>query len=156
MSAWVEKLSARGYKITPQRRVILEILGNSDRHLTAEEIGQEVRKTEPSISLATVYRNLNLLVDLEMVSRLNIHDGPVRYELHRGHNHHLVCMDCGAAVKLGICPMQGEVKRLAEENGFEVSGHHFEVMGYCRECSTKRRLRQKKSTAGGGTAVEKE
>lgn len=156
MSAWVEKLSARGYKITPQRRIILEILSNSDRHLTAEEIGLEVRKKEPSISLATVYRNLNLLVDLQMVSRLDIHDGPVRYELHGGHNHHLVCMDCGAAVKLGVCPMQGEVKRVVEETGFEVSSHHFEVLGYCRDCSLKRKLQQEKSTAKGGTGVEKE
>ncbi len=156
MSAWVEKLSARGYKITPQRRIILEILSNSDRHLTAEEIGQEVRKTEPSISLATVYRNLNLLADLQIVSRLNIHDGPVRYELHGGHNHHLVCMDCGVAVKLGVCPMQGEVKRVAEEKGFEVSSHHFEVLGYCRECSLKRKLQQANSTAEGGTAGDKD
>ncbi|MDI9480083.1 MAG: Fur family transcriptional regulator [Syntrophomonadaceae bacterium] len=156
MSTWVEKLSARGYKITPQRRIILEILGNSDRHLTAEEIGLQVKEIEPSISLATVYRNLNLLVELQMVSRLNIHDGPVRYELHGGHNHHLVCMNCGAAVKLGVCPMQGEVKRIVDETGFEVSSHHFEILGYCRECSLKKELSPTSAGAKGGTGVDQE
>lgn len=156
MSAWVEQLSARGYKITPQRRIIMEILGNSDRHLTAEEIGMQVKEIEPSISLATVYRNLNLLVDLKMVSRLHIHDGPVRYELHGGHNHHLVCMACGAAVKLGVCPMQGEVKRIVDETGFEVSSHHFEILGYCRECSLKKELLPARADAKGGIGVDQE
>lgn len=152
MSAWVEELSARGYKITPQRRLILDILDNSQRHLTAEEIGARVREIEPSISLATVYRNLNLLLELQMVCRLDIPEGPVRYGLHSGHNHHLVCIDCGTAVQLGVCPMQGKIKRIVEESGFEVNSHHFEIMGYCPECSARRK--QQESVDKGGTGVE--
>lgn len=154
MSAWVEKLSARGYKVTPQRRIILEILGNSERHLSAEEIGLLVKEIEPSISLATVYRNLSLLVDLQMVSRLDLHDGPVRYELHRGHNHHLVCMECGTAIKLGVCPMHGEIQRIIEENGFEVDTHHFEITGCCRECREKRRNHEGIIGVQGGEGFE--
>lgn len=137
MSVWQEKLTARGYKITPQRRIILDILGSSDRHLSADEIGVRVREYEPSISLATVYRNLSLLVDLQLVSRLDLHDGPVRYELNRGHNHHLVCRQCGSAIKLGVCPMQGEIQKIIEENGFKVAAHHFEITGYCKDCWEK-------------------
>lgn len=139
MSAWVEKLSARGYKITPQRRILLEVLKDSDRHLTAEEIGQQVKEIEPSISLATVYRNLSLLVRLQLVSRLDLHEGPVRYEIHQGHNHHLVCVQCGAAIKLGVCPMQGEIQKIIEQTGFQVDTHHFEVTGYCKQCREKNR-----------------
>jgi len=153
LSAWVEELSARGYKITPQRRLILDILSSTQRHLTAEEIGLRVREIEPSISLATVYRNLNLLLELDMVCRLDIPDAPVRYGLHNGHNHHLVCVNCGTAVQLGVCPMQGEIKRIVEESGFEVNSHHFEIMGYCPECSEKRKLQQKPA-GKGGTGVE--
>jgi len=152
LSAWVEELSARGYKITPQRRLILEILSNTQRHLTAEEIGLRIREIEPSISLATVYRNLNLLLELNMVCRLDMPEGPVRYGLHGGHDHHLVCLECGTAVQLGVCPMQGEIKRIVEESGFEINSHHFEIMGYCPECSAKRK--QQISAGKGGTRVE--
>lgn len=142
MSELLEQLSSCGYKITPQRRLILEVLQDSDRHLTAEEIAESIRKLQPSVSVATVYRNLNLLVDINLVSKLDLHDGPARYELNRGHNHHMVCLDCGTAIKLGVCPMQDEIKDVINENGFEVLGHHFEITGYCKQCQLKRQKKE--------------
>jgi len=137
MTGLINKLSDRGYKVTPQRRIILQVLSDSHRHLSAEEIDDEVKQIEPGISVATVYRNLNLLVDIGMVSRLDLHEGPARYELNQGHNHHLVCLGCGNAIKLGVCPMQGEIKKIIEDTGFEVDSHHFEITGYCRECQER-------------------
>jgi len=137
MVAFKEQLAARGYKITPQRRLILEALNDADRHLSADEVAAQVKKIEPSISLATIYRNLNMLVDIHLVSRLDLHEGPVRYELNRGHNHHLVCLGCGLAVKLDVCPMQGEVQKIIDQEGFQVDSHHFEITGYCRDCNLR-------------------
>ncbi|MGI5912302.1 MAG: Fur family transcriptional regulator [Syntrophomonadaceae bacterium] len=144
MSGFLEKLSAEGYKVTPQRRIIIQVLDKSSKHLSAEEIADQVRKIEQSISVATVYRNINLLVDLGVVSKLDLHNGPARYELNQGHNHHLVCLGCGNAIKLGVCPMQDEIKRVIAENGFEVNSHHFEITGYCRECQVRRQQLQDK------------
>ncbi|MDD3890049.1 MAG: transcriptional repressor, partial [Syntrophomonadaceae bacterium] len=62
MTELLERLSALGFKITPQRRLILEVLQESNRHLSAEEIAELVREIQPSVSVATIYRNLNLLV----------------------------------------------------------------------------------------------
>ena len=138
MTGLINKLSDRGYKVTPQRRIILQVLSDSHRHLSAEEIAEEVKQIEPGISVATVYRNLNLLADIGIVSRLDLHEGPARYELNQGHNHHLVCLGCGNAIKLGFCPMQGEIKKIIEESGFEVDSHHFEITGYCQECQVRR------------------
>lgn len=138
MTGLLDQLSARGYKITPQRRIILQALVDSSKHLSAEEIAERVNRVESGISVATVYRNLNLLVKIGMVSKLDLHDGPARYELNQGHDHHLVCLGCGNAIKLGVCPMQGEIKELIEKTGFEVDSHHFEITGYCRKCQARR------------------
>lgn len=137
MEEVLKKLSDNGYKITPQRRLILEVITNSKQHLTAEEIAEKIKLVEPSISLATVYRNLKLMVDLGLLSRLDLHHGPPSYEFFQGHNHHLVCRVCGKATKLGVCPMQGEILKVIEQNGFEVDSHHFEIMGYCKDCQAK-------------------
>lgn len=138
MTQLLQKLSSQGYKITPQRRLILEILKDSNRHLTAEEIAERAKQHQPSISVATIYRNLNILVDIDLLSKLDLHNGPARYELNQGHDHHMVCLSCGAAIKLGMCPMHGEIKKTIDEKGFLVNGHHFEITGYCKDCRAKR------------------
>lgn len=137
MTHLLQKLTDSGYKITPQRRLILEVLKESNRHLTADEIAARVKSMQPSVSVATIYRNLNLLVEMGLISRLDLHDGPARFELFQGHNHHLVCLKCGRAIKLDACPMQGEIQKIIEENGFKVAGHHFEVTGYCKYCQAQ-------------------
>ncbi|MDD2586779.1 MAG: transcriptional repressor [Syntrophomonadaceae bacterium] len=144
MTELLERLSALGFKITPQRRLILEVLQESNRHLSAEEIAELVREIQPSVSVATIYRNLNLLVEIHLVSKLDLHDGPARYELNRGHDHHMVCLDCGTAIKIGACPMQEDIKNIIQEKGFEVSSHHFEITGYCKQCQLKRRIEEDK------------
>lgn len=134
MAELLEQLVDNGFKITPQRRMILDILNNSTRHLTAEEIANEVKKIQPSVSIATVYRNLNLMVDINLLTRLKLHNGPARYQINHGHNHHLVCMACGEAVSLDICPMQEKIAQIVEEMGFKVDDHYFEITGICKDC----------------------
>ncbi|QGT98703.1 hypothetical protein SYNTR_0110 [Candidatus Syntrophocurvum alkaliphilum] len=134
MSYVMEKMAALGYKITPQRRIILDILHRSNKHLTADEITERVKAIEPSVSLATVYRNLSMLVDIQIVSKLDLHEGPTRYEINAGHNHHLVCLNCGDAVKLGVCPIEDRIQNIIDDCGFQVNSHHFEITGLCKQC----------------------
>ncbi len=134
MAGSLERLSAGGYKLTPQRKAILRVLEHSDRHLTAEEVAEELARQNQAVSVATIYRNLNLLVDLGLVSKLELHDSPARFELNRGHNHHLVCLGCGSVIKLDVCPMQGLIDDVISKQDFLVCQHHFEITGYCRAC----------------------
>ena len=94
-----ENLKEKGYKLTPQRRAILDIIIDKEgQHLTAEEIYDEVKKICPDIGLATVYRTVLLLEEVGVIYKLDLNDGCSRYELvhsdeeHR--HHHLVCNKC--------------------------------------------------------------
>ena len=92
-----DKLKETGFKITPQRRAIIEILlKHENEHLSSEEIYDLVRVDCPEIGLATVYRTMQLLDDINVISKLNLDDGCVRYEINLNkedchHHHHLIC-----------------------------------------------------------------
>lgn len=132
-----EELQARGCKITPQRRLILEILHASASHvMTAEEITERAREQQPNISASTIYRNLGTLSELGLIRRLESVGAGWRYELSDNHHHHLFCLKCHQAVAIDFCPMNRHVKELAEKNGFEVADHSFEIRGYCTNCRT--------------------
>ncbi|MCL6634367.1 MAG: transcriptional repressor [Peptococcaceae bacterium] len=134
----LERLRKNGYKITPQRQEILKAFLDGDRNLpqSAEDIHRRVLERYPNISLDTVYRNLNILHDLEIISRLHLRDGRSRYHLNTGsHHHHLVCLKCGSAEAIDFCPFEaGMQKRIAEEKDFDIREHSFEIFGYCNLC----------------------
>lgn len=135
-----QELQARGCKVTPQRRLILGILHDSELHvLTAEEVVSQARRQQPDISAGTVYRNLNTLCDLGLLKRLDSVGDGRRYELNTGHHHHLVCLGCRDTVAIDFCPMSDEVRRLSEQNGFEIADHSFEIKGYCTRCRQEKR-----------------
>jgi len=129
----MQKLSLKGYKLTPQRRLILEIL-NRERHLSADEIFDRVKKSQPNVSFGTVYRNLNILTELGLINQLDFKDGRYRFEIHKAHHHHLVCLDCGIAIEMEVCPLSQLVGEIADSNNFKVKCHNFEVFGYCSKC----------------------
>jgi Fe2+ or Zn2+ uptake regulation protein len=128
-------LQAKGCKVTPQRRLILDILSNSEAHvITAEEIVNQARETQPNISASTVYRNLGTLTELGLLKRLDSMGEGWRYELSSEHHHHLVCLKCHSTVAIDFCPMNTDIQELAEKSGFEVEDHSFEIKGYCTNC----------------------
>lgn len=133
MKDYSQELRTQGYKMTPQRQVILDILAENQGHLSGEEIIVKARERQPHISAGTVYRNLNTLCDLGLVRRLNSMGGR-RFELNSCHHHHLTCLNCHKTVEIDFCPMSEEIKALARQNGFEVADHDFEIKGYCRKC----------------------
>mgnify|MGYP004447528915 CR=1 FL=1 len=120
-------LKERGLKVTSQRLAILgALLAHPQQHLTAEDIYELVRKDWPDIGLATVYRNIQLLSDMNLIDSLNLNDGFVRYEIgdeghgeHHHHHHHL---------------LEDLEERIFQETGFSVSDHEVKLYGICEEC----------------------
>lgn len=140
-----EMLKEHGLKVTNQRVLVLQVLSNSpDRHLTAEEIYDLVKLEYPEIGLATVYRTIQLLLELKLIDRINLDDGFVRYEIASGdekkrhHHHHVICTTCGSVFSFEDDLLEGLEKRIEETLSFKVTDHEVKLYGTCKECSEKK------------------
>ena len=134
-----EKFKQKGYKLTTQRRAILDvIIDNNGKHLNPEEIYDIVKIKYPEIGIATVYRTLQLLEKLNIVYRLNFDDGYNRYELNHSsenhHHHHLICLKCGKVMEVKLDLLENLEKQIENENGFEIVDHNVKFFGYCADC----------------------
>lgn len=138
MENFLEKLRAAGYKITPQRRAVLAAFQGQAPFPTAHQILDAVRRTQPDVSLDTIYRNLALLTELGLVHEIFRPAGSV-YELTAPdhHHHHLVCTACGRTACIDVCPMTPIYEKEAKKQGFQITGHIFEFYGLCRACQEK-------------------
>jgi len=128
------------YKLTAQRRDILDVLvGNSGKHFSAEELYAEVKKINPDIGLATVYRTLELMCQLGIAHQLDFDTNYKRYELNLegDHHHHLICVDCGKIVEFTDQDMEDFEKRLEKDYDFRIIDHNIKVFGYCKKCREK-------------------
>ncbi|MHB1127250.1 MAG: Fur family transcriptional regulator [Bacillota bacterium] len=131
----LEQLKVQGYKITPQRRALMEALFNFESPASAKEILDCIRQRFPDIGIDTIYRNLNLLIGLGVVNQINlIGTETSRFEIGDSHHHHLVCLQCGRSVCVDCSLLEQESLNLASEQGFEVVSHAFEIYGYCPDC----------------------
>lgn len=138
-------LKDNGLKVTNQRLLVLEALALCpDRHLTAEEIYEMVKADYPEIGLATVYRTIQILLDLHLIDRINLDDGFVRYEIGsvgRGtakhHHHHLICRNCGKIFSFEDDLLEELEEKIMETTGFHVMDHEVKLYGYCAECGGK-------------------
>ena len=132
----VESLRRQGYRLTPQRAAILEILSTSEGHLRADEIIARVRKRYPYLNKSAVYRTLDLLVRLGWVHPTDLGGGCMTYELHREpHHHHLICHRCGAMMRIDATVFASVEKILREEYDFAPALDHFAIFGFCRRCA---------------------
>jgi Fur family ferric uptake transcriptional regulator len=129
-------LRQRGYKITPQRRSVLDAITGSHEHLTPAAIYERVRREHPGIGLVTVYRTLEILAGLGLVCELHTGDNRRRYLMRRPseHHHHLVCSDCGTVLDFTGCDLSELEERLARETSFRIDSHLLEFTGQCRNC----------------------
>ncbi|OFI05424.1 ferric uptake regulation protein [Clostridium acetireducens DSM 10703] len=135
-------LKEKGYKLTPQRRAIVDIIiRNEGKHLTTEELYDLVKKECPEIGLATVYRTLQLLEEIGVVCKLDLHDGCSRYELiHEEENHqhhHLICSNCEKVIEVREDLLENLEKDIEEKYNFKISNHSVKFYGICSECLSK-------------------
>jgi len=128
------ELRARGYRLTPQRQLVLQAVAGL-RHATPEEIVAAVRQTAPAVNITTVYRTLELLEALGLVTHTHLGHGPATYHVVDGNEHvHLVCRDCGAVDEAAPAVVDEVVRRLAADRGFSVDVAHFSIFGRCSSC----------------------
>lgn len=132
------KLKESGYKLTRQRRAIIEVLLSNEQLMTAMELLKKVKKVSPTVSHDTLYRNLELLSSINVVNRIPARGGDL-FELNRHHHHHFVCVSCNEVTCLKNCPIGPEHLAEACENGFEVLYHNFVLSGYCIKCQNSKR-----------------
>jgi Fur family transcriptional regulator, ferric uptake regulator len=131
---WDDTLRASGYRVTPQRQLILEAVTRLE-HASPEEIYAEVRQTAVGVNLSTVYRTLELLEQIGLVTHTHLGHGAHRYHLASDSQHvHLVCRSCGAIVQLEPAAVGSLVRALEAEYGFETDVGHLTVFGTCARC----------------------
>lgn len=142
---FIQMLKEKGLKVTNQRLLVLEVLAaHRDAHMTAEDIYELVKEDYPEIGLATIYRTVQLLLEMQLVDRINLNDGCVRYEIgetfgeegkHR--HHHLICNTCGKLVSFRNDLLEDLEERIERETGFCVSDHDLKFYGQCQDCKKK-------------------
>jgi Fur family ferric uptake transcriptional regulator len=128
-------LRERGYRLTPQRTAVWETLRGAGTHMTAEEVADAARRRLPEINTSTVYRTLELLVSLDLVTETKLGSARSYFEVSPdpGH-HHFVCERCGAVGHFGDALFAPLYEMLAVSNGFTPTRARATVFGVCRDC----------------------
>lgn len=131
----VNRLSEEGFRLTPQRMMVLEAIENSENHISAEEIYAQVIAMYPHVNISTVYRTMELLKRLGLVTETDLGGGRVRYHpVHKGHHHHLVCQECGRIIDLDESMLYSLKDTLRREYDFEADLKHMAIFGRCAKC----------------------
>jgi Fur family ferric uptake transcriptional regulator len=130
------ELRKNGYKITPQRRTIINAIIDSHEHLTPAAIHERVHRGHPSVGLVTIYRTIEILAELGLICEMHVGGSCRSYLMRRPseHHHHLICSDCGKVIDFTDCDLAGLERRLAAETRFKINGHLLEFLGQCRQC----------------------
>jgi Fur family transcriptional regulator, ferric uptake regulator len=134
-------LRERGLKATRQRDEIVRALKEAGAHVTVDELYQRVRRENPRIGYATVYRTLRLLAESGWASARRFGERTARFE-HRvegEHHDHLICLRCGKIQEFENDRLEALQERIAREKGFRVQEHKLELYGYCRDCRGRQR-----------------
>ncbi len=134
-----ELVKVKGYKLTPQRRATLDvILQNEGKHMSTEEVYLEVKKQCPEIGLATVYRTVLLLEEMQVLQKHNFDDGRNRYELNHPEedhqHHHLICKGCGVVIEVEEDLLDSLEHNIEKKYDFTIVNHKVRFIGYCGQC----------------------
>ena len=136
-------LREKGYKMTPQRRVLLQIIASHHDHLSPDELYDKARRRYAPIGRVTVYRTLELLDKLNLVCHVHSAEGCHDYMM-RGpieHHHHVVCSTCGNAIDFTYCDLSALEQELATKTGYQIQGHLLELYGICGKCKDKKEIK---------------
>ena len=132
------ELTAKGFRLTPQRMLVLDAIEKSANHISAEEIYAGVLKIYPHVNISTVYRTLELLKKLNLVTETDLGGGRVHYHpAARGKHHHLICVSCGNTVELDDAVLEPLKHELQKGYGFEADLRHLGIFGRCSRCRSE-------------------
>ena len=146
---WSGRIRGCGYRLTIPREAILNALSRTSDHLSAEDIYLKVHTAYSNVGITTVYRTLELLVQLGLVFKFDFGDGRARYELSEGpkgsrHHHHLVCAECGRIIDYTdfideeIELLKQTEKGLSKKYNFKITNHLIQFYGLCDRCQVKK------------------
>ena len=134
----LENLERAGFRSGGARRAVVELLGRQNCCLSAQEIFDELRRLRRPVGIASVYRALEVLVDLRLVKRVDAGDGLSRFEpalVDGDHHHHLVCRDCGKVEAFSDPRLERTIDRIAGGLGYSVDEHEVVLTGACADCA---------------------
>jgi Fur family peroxide stress response transcriptional regulator len=134
----LEALRKHDCRITPQRIAILKILASSDGHPSVENIYDQVKKSFPTTSLATVYKTVTLLKQLNQILELGFPAGSNRYDGKKPYPHpHLICTKCKKVLDPNLASLADMTQELVSETGFQITSHRLDFFGLCPDCQDK-------------------
>jgi Fur family peroxide stress response transcriptional regulator len=128
------ELDARGSHLTRQRAAVFDYLSRVEHHPTAEEVYLAVKRKLPRISLATVYKNLEKLVECGAASKLTYGDAAARYDIRTDHHYHTRCLGCGKLQDFESAKGLKLLQQIVPRTGFKVEDYRLELLGYCPDC----------------------
>ncbi|MCW4030725.1 MAG: transcriptional repressor [Candidatus Bathyarchaeota archaeon] len=132
----IDALRSKGYKATPQRIAICRIALTSRTHPSAQEVYEAVKKIHPTVSLATVYKTLEVLRDLNLVQEINFPRGQARFDSYMLPHINLVCLKCGSIKDLDDATIKEITHKVTETTKFKPTGQRMDVYGLCQKCSS--------------------
>ena len=138
LSSGAPKLGSRN---TRQRTAVINVLSEIDTFASAKEIHRELENRDLQVGLTTVYRTLQSLAEIEAVDVLHMATGETLYRqcVSPHHHHHLVCTQCGRTEEIDGGSVETWAKQVAEQHGFQLTGHDAEIYGLCPDCTAARR-----------------
>jgi Fe2+/Zn2+ uptake regulation proteins len=131
----IEALRSKGYKATPQRIAICRIALNSRTHPSAQQVYEEVKKIYPTVSLATVYKTMEVLRDLDLVQEINFPKGQARFDAYMTPHINLVCLKCGSITDLDDATIKEIIGKVTSSTKFNPTGQRMDIYGTCKKCT---------------------
>jgi Fur family transcriptional regulator, ferric uptake regulator len=130
----IARLREAGYKITPPRLAVLEVIEQRGEHLNPNDILEQAKEIHPALGRATVYRTLELLTQLGIVRPIYVGETGPTYIRADGNHHHLVCSRCGVVIDFDQCVADQMTQELHTRFGFQIQSHLLEFYGLCGGC----------------------
>jgi Fur family peroxide stress response transcriptional regulator len=131
----VAKLREREYRLTPQRIALLRLLAASDGHPSASQLYAQMKDQFPTTSLATVYKTLNVLKEIDEVLELGFSGDDNRYDGNKPYPHpHLICIRCQKILDPEVSLAQSLIQEVAQSSGYRIVGHRLDFYGLCPDC----------------------
>ncbi len=135
VDAVVAYLRSSGGRVTSARRILLEVLFEANGHMSAEDLTDSVQQRAPDVHLSTIYRNLEDLEHLGVISHSHLGHGASKYLLASHAHAHFICEQCGAMIEAPDDMFRGLARTAKAKLGFTIDPHHFAIQGRCADCS---------------------
>jgi Fur family ferric uptake transcriptional regulator len=129
-----DRLRKQGYRLTPQRLAILQILIDSGGHLSPQQVFEQARELTPGITEPTVYRTLSFLSEVDVLMSTHEVNGTTVYEVASNLHHHLVCRSCGESLEIDHDALDGLYRTLKKQTGYDLDDRHITLFGLCPDC----------------------